>query len=176
MRYKGADVLVDALYLLHNAEIDFTAAIAGGSLEPMYVQELQSFCQQKGMSDKVEFTGLLTREELKELYQKSNVLVFPSRFQEPFGISQIEAMMSGLLLITSGTGGAGEAIEHGISGLLFPSEDCFALAETLNFLTNNPDEWQRMAIAGQERALTYFTMERTVEQLENLLREMIALK
>jgi Glycosyltransferase len=176
MHYKGADVLVDALYLLHDAGVNFSAAIAGGSLDPDYVKTLQDFCQEKGMADKVKFTGLLTKAQLKELYQASNVLVFPSRFQEPFGISQIEAMMAGLLLVTSGTGGSGEAIEDGISGLLFPSEDCYALAEILNYLAINPSEWQRIAIAGQKRALTYFTMERTVQELESLMRDMIALK
>ncbi len=128
------------------------------------------------MADKVKFTGLLTKAQLKELYQASNVLVFPSRFQEPFGISQIEAMMAGLLLVTSGTGGSGEAIEDGISGLLFPSDDPYALAEILYYLAINPSEWQRMAIAGQKRALTHFTMERTVAELEILMQCMIALK
>ncbi len=44
MRYKGADVLVDALYLLHSEGVKFSAAIAGGSLEPNYVKTLQDFC------------------------------------------------------------------------------------------------------------------------------------
>jgi spore maturation protein CgeB len=50
------------------------------------------------------------------------------------------------------------------------------LAEILNYLAINPSEWQRIAIAGQKRALTYFTMERTVQELESLMRDMIALK
>jgi len=176
MRYKGADVLVDALYLLHSEGVKFSAAIAGGSLEPDYVKELQDFCQEKGMADQVKFTGLLTKAQLKELYQASNVLVFPSRFEEPFGISQIEAMMAGLLLVTSGTGGSSEAIEDGVSGLLFPSDDPYALAEILYFLASDPSEWQRIAIAGQKRALTYFTMERTVAELESLMQYMLSLK
>ncbi len=176
MHYKGADVLVDALYLLHTEGIKFSAAIAGGSLQPDYVKELQDFCQEKGIADKVKFTGLLTKAQLKELYQASNVLVFPSRFEEPFGISQIEAMMAGLLLVTSGTGGSGEAIEDGVSGLLFPSDDPYALAEILYYLASDPSEWRRIAIAGQKRALAQFTMERTVAELETLMQEMISLK
>ncbi|UBF27738.1 glycosyltransferase family 4 protein [Kovacikia minuta CCNUW1] len=166
MHYKGADVLVEALCLLHAVGIEFTATIAGNTLTPKFVEALQSLIESEGMQDRVTFPGVLSRQELSQLYKTHNVLAFPSRFQEPFGISQVEAMAAGLTLITSGTGGAGEIVEHGQDGLLFESENPFDLADALSFLAANPTEWAAIAQRGQQKALTQFSQTRAVEQLE----------
>lgn len=169
MPYKGAGVLIEALSLLHAANIEFSATIAGGTLKPEFVQALQEFVESEGMQDKVKFAGVLSRQELKELYLTHNVLVFPSCFPEPFGISQIEAMAAGLTLVTSATGGSREIVKHGEDGLIFESENALDLADVLSSLPINPDEWERIAYAGQKRTVSELTQTRAVEQLEEVL-------
>ena len=169
MPYKGADVLIEALSLLHAAGVRFTATIAGSTLMPEFVQALQEFVESEGMQDKIQFPGVLSRQELKQLYQTHNVLVFPSRFQEPFGISQIEAMAAGLTLVTSGTGGAGEIVEHGETGLIFESENPLALADILSSLPAHPDEWEMITRQGQKHAIEQFSQTKAVEELEAVL-------
>ena len=176
MPYKGADILIEALSLLHNAGIEFSATIAGGTLNSEFVQAVQEFVESEGMEDKVKFPGALSRQELKELYRIHNVLVFPSRFPEPFGISQIEAMAAGLTLVTSGTGGAGEIVEHGQDGLKFESENPLDLADVLSSLPLNTEEWARITCAGQQKAMSVFSQTRAVEQLENVLFKLVAMK
>lgn len=172
MPYKGADVLIEALSILNAVEVEFTASIAGGSLIPEFVQELKNFVESEGMQDRVKFVGALSRDGLKQLYRNHNVLVFPSRFQEPFGISQIEAMASGLTLVTSGTGGAGEVIEHGEDGLMFESGNPLDLADTLSSLPRNPDYWEALTRAGQQSALQKFNQTQAVNQLEAVLTQL----
>ena len=174
MPYKGADVLMEALSLLHTEDMEFSATFAGGTLAPEFVNELQEFVKSQGMEDKVKFSGVLSRQELKELYRTNNVLVFPSRFPEPFGISQIEAMAAGLTLVTSGTGGAGEIVEHGKDGLVFESENPLDLADNLSSLLINPDEWERITLAGQQRAMSQFSQVRAIEQIESLLLKLVS--
>jgi glycogen(starch) synthase len=174
MHYKGADVLVEALCLLQAVGIEFTATIAGNTLTPKYVEALQSLIESEGMQDQVKFPGVLSRQELSQLYQTHNVLVFPSRFQEPFGISQVEAMAAGLTLVTSGTGGAREIVEQGQDGLLFESENPFDLADALSFLAANPVEWESIARKGQQKALSQFSQTRAVEQLEAVFQSLIS--
>ncbi|MDJ0795533.1 MAG: glycosyltransferase family 4 protein [Calothrix sp. MO_167.B12] len=169
MPYKGADVLIEALSLLHHEDLDFSATIAGGTLSQEFVEELQRFVESEGMEDKVKFPGVLSRQQLKELYKTHNVLVFPSRFQEPFGISQIEAMAAGLTLVTSGTGGAGEIVEHHIDGFKFESENPLDLADVLSYLPTNTNEWEKITVAGQKRAMSNFSQARGIEQLEDVL-------
>ncbi|BAY26002.1 glycosyltransferase-like protein [Calothrix sp. NIES-2100] len=176
MPYKGADVLIEALSLLHNAGMEFSATIAGGTLNPEFVQAVKEFVESEGMQDKVKFPGALSRQELKELFRAHNVLVFPSRFPEPFGISQIEAMAAGLTLVTSGTGGAGEIVEHGNDGLKFESENPLDLADVLSSLAQNPEEWERITYAGQQKAMSIFSQAHTVDNLENALLKLVALK
>ncbi len=172
MPYKGADVLVEALSLLHSAGIEFTATVAGGTLQPEFVQALQEFIADEGLADRVQFVGVLSRSELIQLYKTHNVLAFPSRFEEPFGISQVEAMAAGLTLVTSGTGGAGEIVHPGEDGLVFESENPLALAEALSSLVANPEAWTAISQRGQQRAMADFNQHRAVEQLEAVLTEL----
>lgn len=174
MYYKGADVLIEALCLLHAADIPFTATIAGGSLEPEFVQALHQLVESEGMQEKVQFPGVLSRQQLKQLYQTHNVLVFPSRFEEPFGISQIEAMAAGLTLVTSATGGSREIVEHGEDGLIFESENPLDLADVLSSLLQSSTEWEAIAQRGQQRAMSQFSQGKTVEELELVFRQLIS--
>jgi glycogen synthase len=175
MPYKGADVLMEALSFLHASDIPFSATFAGGSLMPDFVEVLKDFVNQEGMQEKIKFTGALTRYDLKKLYTEHNVLVFPSRFPEPFGISQIEAMAAGLTLITSGTGGASEIITHGQEGYNFESENPLDLADALAYLPLHPSKWESAARLGQQQAISHFSHTKSVEKLEALLLELVSL-
>lgn len=172
MSYKGTDVLTEALYLLHQDGVDFTATIAGGSLTPDFVDMLKEFVNQEGLADKVKFTGLLDRQGLQELYKTHNVWVLPSRFDEPFSIGLIEAMVAGLTIIASDTGGSPEALNHQESGLIFESENPLDLADNLSFLALNPDKWVNISHQGQQRGLTKLSRNITIEQIETLLLKM----
>ncbi|WP_375471650.1 glycosyltransferase family 4 protein [uncultured Nostoc sp.] len=176
MPYKGADILIEALSLLDTGGMEFSATIAGGTLIPEFTLALQEFVESEGMQDKVKFPGALSRQELKQLYQTHNVLVFPSRFQEPFGISQVEAMAAGLTLVTSGTGGAGEIVQHSKDGLVFESENPLDLADVLCSLPVSPTEWERITRAGQQRAMSDLSQLHTIEQLESVLFKLVSIK
>jgi glycosyltransferase involved in cell wall biosynthesis len=170
--YKGAHVLVDALVRLRAAGCPFTAEIAGEGLDPAFVDRLKSHCAQNGLSGTVSFTGFLDRKKLSSLFARSNVLVFPSQFEEPFGISQVEAMAAGLVVVTSGTGGAAEVVRDGADGLVFKAGDPSALATKLLSLASNQALFQRLQGASQQRALG-FSVNGSVRKIEALASELI---
>ncbi len=176
MPYKGADVLAETLILLNTMGIEFSATFAGGTSEPDYVQAIREMIADEGLSDRVHFPGVLTRSELKTLYSTHNILVFPSRFQEPFGISQVEAMAAGLTVVTSGTGGSSEIITSGENGLIFESENPLDLSDQLISLLLEPNEWERMSRNGQNHALNTLSHGRTIEQLEDVFQNLIKQK
>ncbi|MDD2763132.1 MAG: glycosyltransferase [Opitutaceae bacterium] len=171
--YKGAHVLVDALARLHQQGLDFTAEIAGDTTDPAFVANLQDFCRQAGMDGKVSFPGFLDRAGLAALFARSNVLVFPSQFPEPFGISQVEAMAAGLVVVSSGTGGACEVVRDERDGLLFKAEDVDALAARLTALATRPELFARLQRQGQLRALDFST-DGAVCRIEGLVEELLA--
>ena len=164
--YKGPQILIEALTSIHERGVDFHCSLAGGTTDEKFVDELRKFIADAGMEDKVEFLGFLPRKRLKGFLARHNVLAFPSVFQEPFGISQVEAMAAGLTVVSSGTGGAKEIIEHGKSGLIFESENSESLARELLRLTENPKKWREIAREGQRRAMEEFDIEKSVDRLE----------
>lgn len=58
----------------------------------------------KEMKDRIIFTGFIPNKELYKIHHISDIAVIPSIFEEPFGLTVIEAMASGLPLITSDAG------------------------------------------------------------------------
>ncbi|MCF8144165.1 MAG: glycosyltransferase [Deltaproteobacteria bacterium] len=173
MDSKGPQVLVNALNILAKKGIDFVCFIAGGTINKRFLAGLTGVVQDLGLADKIRFTGQLDREGLKNLFAKSNVLVFPSLANETFGISQVEAMAAGLLVITSGPGGAREVIENGKNGLYFESGNPVHLADQLFALTTDRLRWEDIALAGRRRAMDLFDIERSVDKLETVLFQIV---
>lgn len=175
VNYKGPQTLINALGILHREGIDFDCTFAGEAPDADLSARCRDFVERNGMAGKVRFTGFLDRRGLSDLFARCNVLVFPSVFQEPFGISQVEAMAAGLTVIGSGTGGSGEVLRDGIDGLLFKAEDHEALADRLRSLVRDRAAWLRMALSGRDRARD-FTVGRSVDRIEAVFEELIAQK
>jgi glycosyltransferase involved in cell wall biosynthesis len=170
--YKGVHVLLQALVQLERAGIDFTAEIAGDCPDPAFGEKLRQVVQQHEMGAKVHFTGFLDRTGLSALFARNNVLVFPSQFPEPFGISQVEAMAAGLVVVSSGTGGAREIVRNEVDGLLFKADNANELAEKLYLLARDPERMARLQQSAQTRAVE-FSVEKSVLRIEQLMEEML---
>jgi glycosyltransferase involved in cell wall biosynthesis len=170
---KGPQTLVKALKILHDRQIDFECSFAGDTFSKTLFNNLKEFVNRYGMNDKIEFIGYLKRQELIELYSTKNVIVFPSIGPEAFGISPVEGMAAGLTAISTGVGGAREAIEDGVSGLLFPPEDAVALANQLLSLLDDKKRWRSLSRNGIERACTLLNIERSVDILEEKFEELV---
>ena len=166
MPYKGPQVLIEALRLLDQRDIPYDCTIAGDSADPAFVQRLKEFVTQNAMAERVKFIGYIPREQLVQLFRTHNVLAFPSVFEEPFGISQVEAMAAGMALVSSATGGASEIVEDGVAALAFKNNDPLSLADALARLHNDRALWQRICEGGRARALKMFDIQRSVDQLD----------
>jgi len=174
MPFKGVHILVEALAKLHQAGIDFTAEIAGETTDPQFLANLHDFARKTGMADKIKYTGFLDRKALSALFARSNVLVFPSLVEEGFGISHVEALAAGLVVVSSGTGGAREIIRDEVDGLLYPSENVQMLAEKLHALATKPELFATLQAASQRRA-SEFAVEHSVHKIEQCMEELIAM-
>ena len=173
MPYKGVHTLVNALVALHRTGVDFTAEIAGDAPDAAFLEKLRGAVRDNGLEAKVKFTGFLNRDGLKSLFARSNLLVFPSEFEEPFGISQVEAMAAGLVVVSSGTGGACEIVRDGVDGLLFRAGDATDLTDKLIRIAHDVALFTTLQRASQARALT-FSVDHAVRKIETLAGEMQA--
>jgi glycosyltransferase involved in cell wall biosynthesis len=171
--YKGVHILVGALSELHRRNIPFSCTIAGTTTDTKFVEGLKATVKNAGMADKVTFSGFLDRTGLKQLFKTHNVLAFPSQFDEPFGISQVEAMAAGMVVLSSGTGGASEVVENEQSGLVVPRGDPMALATTIASLLQDAERWRKIAEEGQRRAIKFFDIRRSVDQIEETFAQLL---
>ncbi len=172
MAYKGPQILIDALVRLHAAGVDFEAEIAGDSIDQAFVGQLKAFVARHGLADRIRFAGFLSRRELAALFARSNVLVFPTQVPEAFGISQVEAMAGGLIVLTSGTGGTREVVRHEVDGIVFDQDDPVSLAKWLLRIANDADLRLRLQASARERALQ-FSVTASVVKIEGIIEELV---
>jgi glycosyltransferase involved in cell wall biosynthesis len=94
----------------------------------------------------------LPHEKVIRAFQDAIFVVAPSIVQEAFCLVALEAMAMGRAVVGSRTGGLGELIVDGESGLLVPPGDVDALREALLFLSRSAEERERMGFAAAKRA------------------------
>ena len=110
---KGVDLAVRAV-----AELPGEARLTvAGEGDDAYRAELVELAASLGISDRVTFTSR-RRSELSELYADADAVLFPVRWEEPWGLVPLEAMAVGRPVVASGLGGSGEYLSDGENCLL----------------------------------------------------------
>lgn len=95
----------------------------------------EDLSRQLGIEGQVKFHGILNRAAIRELLQKTHVLVSSSHL-ETFGVTLIEAMACGIPVVATRSGGP-EYIVDADSGLLVPTDNILALADALSQIREN---------------------------------------
>ena len=111
--------------------------------------------------------------ELTPLINSLDLYVSASR-AEAFGLATLEALMCGIATVATGTDGARELIEDGVTGKLVPIGDADALARAMLELLRNDDERTRISERARESARARFSLEQMVEATEKVYREVLA--
>ena len=168
---KGVRTIAEAIILLRDEGVHTYTSFAGNPYQKSYVKGIEELLIHYNMKDQVIFLGHLDREQLARFYLLNHVAVFPSIYPEAFGIVAAEAMASGLVLVSSGIGGASELFEDGISGLSFQPDNAESLANVLHQLVLWPsNRIKDIAQAGQIRVRKSFSIVKGAEQFEKLFR------
>lgn len=164
---KGITFLLRAFRLLRAEFPEVRLEIAG---EGPLREELQAEASALGLQDRVAFLGW--RKDLLAVLQGWDIYVQPSLL-EAFGVAALEAMATGLPLVGTAAGGLPELIADGKTGLLVPPRDPEALAEAIRRLLLNPAQARDMGVAGRERAVKYFSVERMVAQIAEIYDDLL---
>lgn len=142
IRGKGVNQLLRALALL---EHDYRLTVAGdGGQRP----ELECLASELGVAKKVTFAGWVADPE--KLYASSDVAVFPFFWQEPFGLVGPEALARELPVAAFRTGGIGEWLEDGVTGLAVPPRDIPGFARAVDKLLGDRELRLRLGRRGRE--------------------------
>jgi glycosyltransferase involved in cell wall biosynthesis len=115
-----------------------------------------NLCHQLGISGRVHMLGVRQGEELARLYRDAQFFVMSSD-DEGLGIVVLEAMASGLPVITTACGGPEPIVRSGIDGYVVPVGDLGSLAQAILTLTERPDLRRRFGLAGRDRAVASYS-------------------
>lgn len=158
--YKGFHYLVEAMRSVPEARL----AIAGEGEER---EALEQSIDRLGLAGRVELCGRLTDAELLDWYRRADIFCLPScERAEAFGLVQLEAMGSGLPVVSTDLPTGMRAVNrNGETGAVVPPHDAGALAAALARLAADPALRRRQGEAARRRALALFSRDRMGQQL-----------
>jgi glycosyltransferase involved in cell wall biosynthesis len=151
---KGVSTFVRAARL-----VDAEFVVCGDGLQ---LHAMRRLVARLGLQERVTFTGWLDPDALAQELANASVVVVPSWWPEPFGLVGIEAFAAGRPVVASATGGIGDWLEDGVSGLMVPAGDEGALARALNELLDDPERQDAMGAAGRAATAARFSVEHHV--------------
>jgi glycosyltransferase involved in cell wall biosynthesis len=117
----------------------------------------------EGQAPYLEKLGWFSQEQLPDLYRRCDISLVPSIWMEPFGITALESMASGLPVIASRIGGLETSVVDGETGFLIQPDDSDALAEKLALLLDDPQLRRKLGSAGRKRAEEVFNWDTLVK-------------
>ena len=167
---KRQDLLVEAARRVVRECPKARFVLAGAATTPEYAEKIRETVSRAGLSDHVLLTGFW--QDIPSLMQALDIAVLTSR-GEAFGLVMIEAMANGLPFVGSRSGAIPEVVEHGRNGLLFEPGDPEDLARTLMELAGDPAKRSRMGTEARKTFEDRFTLDREVQETEELYRSLI---
>lgn len=165
VRYKGADLLIDAVARLAARGIQTKTTVIGQGPE---ATALKQQAANAGVGSLVDFAGPQRGEPLARLLNRHKILVIPSRYDEAFGIVALEALACGCVVVAADSGALQEVV--GPCGATFPKEDASALTDLLEKLLSDRaiiDEFRRQIPAHLAR----FDKTAVLDACEAVIRE-----
>jgi L-malate glycosyltransferase len=131
---------------------------------------LRSLAQSLGVVG-VRFLGSVSSADMPSVLDRADILLNSSLIDnQPLSI--LEAMASGLSIVTTGVGDIGNMIEDGVTGMIVPEHDPAAMAAAAAFLLEQPDRAQSMAFLAYER-LDRYSWSRVGSQWSTLYGDMM---
>jgi glycosyltransferase involved in cell wall biosynthesis len=158
---KGFATAVRALPHLPGMTLDVV-----GRADPLHRNELDQLAHDLAVADRLRF-DVVPRTALRDRYAAADALLFPSTWDEPFGLVPLEAMACATPVVAVASGGAADYLVDGSNALVVPPGDEVALSRAVHRLAADPELRLRLVRAGLETAEEY-TTDRYALELEKI--------
>jgi glycosyltransferase involved in cell wall biosynthesis len=163
---KAADVFVTACARALPHLPGWRAAMIGtdgfsvDSADSEFIRKLRPLAAAAG----IEMRGYQPHAAVLQAMTRAAIVVVPSRWQEPFGMTALEAMACGAALMCSGRGGLAEVA--GDASVLVDPDDPDNFSQLVIALANDDRRRAALSAAGRHRAATYFSVTSAVARLD----------
>lgn len=172
---KGHGTLLRAARSLCNARADASVVIAGEArlgLDADYPAQLRRLAESLGIAARVRFVGM--SQDVGDVISALDVAVHVEGGTESVLLAVVEGMAAGTAVVAADGGAVREIVEPGLTALLIPPGDHEALAAALLALHDDPEQRERIALAGAEAARARFDMRNTTRRVEAIYRDAVA--
>jgi glycosyltransferase involved in cell wall biosynthesis len=167
---RGVFYIRDALRNVAPKIPELTMTIAGGGVP---TEEIQQFFGPE-LAGRIDVRPVTAADRMQELYVEHDVFLFPS-LVEGLPLVLLEAMATGMPVITTNTCGMADVVENEFNGLLIPPANAIAMEEAIMRLARSVELRKKLGEAASETMKRY-TWERSARQLEALYRHVLALE
>ena len=165
----GALTALKALLILREDKVNVTLSIFGRG-DSSYIAQLRSYAAQNQLTG-VEFLSMSNiNKDLPAVYRKHDVLLHTAEWNEPYSLTPLEAMASGLPVVGTAAGGAGELFRHGDIALTYMPGDEGELASRIQQLVQQPELRVKIAENGQQEVLAKYNEAAVTDRIENYLQ------
>jgi glycosyltransferase involved in cell wall biosynthesis len=142
--------------------------VGDGPLRSKVEQQISAL----SLTDRVTLAGW--RDDLPAIYAASDMYTLTTWGWEGLPLTVLEAMAAGLPVVATDAGGAHEAIENEVTGLLVQRREVEQLAGAFMRMVDDADLRHSMGQAGQQRACALFSVEKMVERIETIYARMLS--
>jgi glycosyltransferase involved in cell wall biosynthesis len=166
---KRVEILIDAVQILHNDgyNVHFTIA-GGGKLE----QELRQIVSEANLSDIIEITGRIDTKKMPQVYRQNDIFISAS-MQEGMSNAMLEAMASGLPIITTRCEGVEELIKD--NGFIVENAHTEEIANAVKKLAADRELCKKMSAAARKQAEN-FGWDKVAQEYINRYKKIVEYK
>jgi len=173
LEHHGFDITLRAMPKVVGAELVLAETAAGGPGHDEARAKLERLAAESGVSDRVRFAGAVGGGDLPSLLRSADVVACTPR-RPPPATQVLQAMASGVAVVTLPVGVLTDAVVDGVTGQVLSQRSPAALAAALRSLLAQSFHCESMGAAGRSRAVSRFTWDRIALDSLNIYRQLVS--
>ncbi|MCD4671764.1 MAG: glycosyltransferase family 4 protein [Anaerolineaceae bacterium] len=180
---KGYFDLFESIILLRKMGIDVAANFCGAfmtvedtpeSISNTHREIFIKAVNDQSLNGSIRYFDVVSGQQKEQIINESDIFVLPTYYiYEGLPISIIEAMASGLPIITTEYRGIPSLVNDGVNGFFVPPKSPQKIAEYIKFLYENPSEYNRLSLQSLEMFNSSFTVDMVQEKMISVFQSLM---
>jgi colanic acid/amylovoran biosynthesis glycosyltransferase len=163
---KGIPILLESMVQIKVTHPNVHLTIVGDGPDRNMLEAMAANLQ---VADCIDFVGYKSQAEVRAYLQQSDIFVLPT-FAEGLPIVFMEALASGVPVVSTQVAGNSDLVENGVNGYLVPPGDRVSLADRIQMLLSNAELRNQFGAAGRAKVEAEFNIDHEVALLYRVMQ------